>query len=112
MPPSAGPPVYEIYALKYAGPFTSKLAMLPWMEGWDEEIDRNMLDGVYLCPTVHLRRNFEDDTPSVLITDLVAWMESYDKLRVIAPIDLLFPGHDQDLFTKSPLVAEGVTRLA
>jgi hypothetical protein len=43
---------------------------------------------------------------------MVAWMESYDKLRARAPIDLLFPGHDKELFTKCPLVAEGVTRLA
>ena len=39
---AAGPePVYEIYALKYAGPFTSSLAMLLWNEGWNEQIDRN-----------------------------------------------------------------------
>ena len=38
---AASLPVYEIYALKYAGPFTGKLAMLLWMEGWDEEIERN-----------------------------------------------------------------------
>ncbi len=38
---AAGPdPQYEIYALKYAGPFTSKLAMVLWMEGWDQDIDR------------------------------------------------------------------------
>jgi glyoxylase-like metal-dependent hydrolase (beta-lactamase superfamily II) len=34
-------PLYEIYALKYAGPVTSKLALLLWMEGWDEEVERN-----------------------------------------------------------------------
>jgi len=39
---AAGPaPQYEIYALKYAGPFTSKLAMVLWNRGYDENIDRN-----------------------------------------------------------------------
>lgn len=33
-------PIYEIYALKYAGPFTSKMAFMLWNEGWNEEIDR------------------------------------------------------------------------
>jgi glyoxylase-like metal-dependent hydrolase (beta-lactamase superfamily II) len=67
---------------------------------------------VLVSDCAHFRRNFEEDTPSVFITDMVAWMESYDKLRAKAPIDLLFPGHDQELFTKYPLVAEGVTGLA
>ena len=34
-------PVYEVYALKYAGPVTSSLAMLLWNEGWNETIERN-----------------------------------------------------------------------
>jgi glyoxylase-like metal-dependent hydrolase (beta-lactamase superfamily II) len=34
------PPIYEIYALKYAGPFRSKLAFVLWRHGWDQEIDR------------------------------------------------------------------------
>jgi len=39
---AAGPaPNYELYALKYAGPFTSKVAMLLWNRGYDEDIDRN-----------------------------------------------------------------------
>jgi glyoxylase-like metal-dependent hydrolase (beta-lactamase superfamily II) len=33
-------PVYEIYALKYAGPFKSKLAFVYWKTGWDEEVER------------------------------------------------------------------------
>ncbi len=37
----SGPaPEYEIYALKYAGPFRSKLAFVLWKHGWNEEIDR------------------------------------------------------------------------
>jgi glyoxylase-like metal-dependent hydrolase (beta-lactamase superfamily II) len=34
-------PAYEVYALKYAGPFTSKLAMLLSGKSWDEDIKRN-----------------------------------------------------------------------
>lgn len=59
----------------------------------------------------HIKRNFRDDNPSALITDMVAWMESYDKLRSKAPFELLFPGHDEDLLTKYPHVAKDVTRL-
>lgn len=33
-------PTYEVYAVKYAGPFTSKLAFLYFNEGWDQDIDR------------------------------------------------------------------------
>jgi hypothetical protein len=53
-------PVYEIYALKYAGPLKSKLAMLLWASS----------------------------------------------------IDLIFPGHDAELLTRYPKVAQDVTRLA
>jgi len=34
-------PTYEIYALKYVGPMTGKLALVLWMEDWDKEVDRN-----------------------------------------------------------------------
>ncbi len=32
---------YEIYAVKYAGPVSGKLAFVLWMEGWDTDADRN-----------------------------------------------------------------------
>lgn len=32
---------YEIYALKYAGPFTSSGALLMWMKDWDQTAERN-----------------------------------------------------------------------
>jgi glyoxylase-like metal-dependent hydrolase (beta-lactamase superfamily II) len=35
-----GAPTYEVYAAKYAGPVTSKLAFLYFNEGWDQDIDR------------------------------------------------------------------------
>jgi glyoxylase-like metal-dependent hydrolase (beta-lactamase superfamily II) len=39
---AAGPvPQYEIYAFKYAGPFTSSVAMVFFNEEWDKTIERN-----------------------------------------------------------------------
>ena len=32
---------YEIFALKYAGPFTSSGALIMWMKDWDEVVERN-----------------------------------------------------------------------
>jgi glyoxylase-like metal-dependent hydrolase (beta-lactamase superfamily II) len=61
----------------------------------------------------HLARNIKEDTPSILITDLIGWMGSYDKLRAKASsIDLIFPGHDAGLLMSYPKVADDVTRLA
>ena len=262
---AAGPePVYEIYALKYAGPFTSRLAMLLWNEGWNEEIERNyyiwvikgkdeniivdagtgvtlagqrklkgyvnpvdvlarmgvngtnvnkvilthihfdhvggiemfpqafpkakfyvqkkefdfwtknpiakrapfvgitdpaankalaamegsdrlvIVDGdkkimpgmeLLLAPghtiglqavavktakgtaiaasdCAHIARSFKDDIPSCLITDMIAWLKSYDKLRAKASsLEVIFPGHDVKMLTDYPKVAEDVTRL-
>lgn len=34
-------PVYEIYAVKYAGPLVSSMAMVLWLNGWDLKIARN-----------------------------------------------------------------------
>jgi glyoxylase-like metal-dependent hydrolase (beta-lactamase superfamily II) len=61
----------------------------------------------------HLARNFKEDTPSMLITDLIGWMETYDKVRAKASsVDLCFPGHDAGMLLNYPKVAEDVTRLA
>jgi glyoxylase-like metal-dependent hydrolase (beta-lactamase superfamily II) len=44
---------------------------------------------------------------------MAAWLESYDKVRSRASsIDLIFPGHDTQLLTGYPKVAQDVTRLA
>ena len=60
----------------------------------------------------HLARNFKEDHPSSLITDLVGWLETYDKLRGWASsVDLLFPGHDAGMLRNYPMVAEDITRL-
>ena len=34
-------PNYEIYALKYAGPFFSSGAFLMWLKDWEETVKRN-----------------------------------------------------------------------
>jgi glyoxylase-like metal-dependent hydrolase (beta-lactamase superfamily II) len=60
----------------------------------------------------HVAKSFRDDLPSCFITDLVAWMKTYDKLRARASVNLIFPGHDALMFTNYPKVAEDITRLA
>ena len=61
---------------------------------------------------VHYHRAFLENNTSILITDLIAWIESYDKLRAKASsVDLVFPGHDMAMATNYPKVAEDVTRL-
>jgi len=61
----------------------------------------------------HVFSAFRTDIPSALITDMVAWMKSYDKIRKKASsIDLIFPGHDTALLENYPKVATDITRLA
>jgi glyoxylase-like metal-dependent hydrolase (beta-lactamase superfamily II) len=63
--------------------------------------------------TAHVFRNFREDWPSALITDLPAWLRSYDMLRArLQSPDLFFPGHDEALSANYPVVAEDITRLA
>jgi len=60
----------------------------------------------------HVFENYEKDWPSALITDLVAWMKSYEKLRKrCGSMDLLFPGHDIKMRENYPEVAEDITQL-
>lgn len=60
----------------------------------------------------HLFRNYAEEVPSCFIVDMVAWMKTYDKVkgRVSSP-ELLFPGHDMQMLTDYPMVAEDITRL-
>ncbi|HSR10023.1 MAG TPA: N-acyl homoserine lactonase family protein [Thermodesulfobacteriota bacterium] len=52
------------------------------------------------------------DFPSAIITDMIQWMKSFDKIKAkVATPDLLFPGHDLALLEDYPLVAEDVSRL-
>jgi glyoxylase-like metal-dependent hydrolase (beta-lactamase superfamily II) len=60
----------------------------------------------------HIFRNYEEEIPSTFITDMVAWMKTYDKLKSkVSSLNLLFPGHDLKMATHYPEVAEGITRL-
>jgi glyoxylase-like metal-dependent hydrolase (beta-lactamase superfamily II) len=44
----------------------------------------------------HVFSSYRTDIPSAIITDMIAWMKSYDKIRAKASsIDLIFPGHDR-----------------
>jgi glyoxylase-like metal-dependent hydrolase (beta-lactamase superfamily II) len=61
----------------------------------------------------HTFSAYQTDIPSAIITDLIAWMKSFDKVREKASsMDLMFPGHDLALMTNYPKVAEDITRLA
>jgi len=61
----------------------------------------------------HFFISYRNDIPSAIITDLRAWMKTYDKLRAKASsIDLMFPGHDPAMLQNYPSAAEDVVRLA
>jgi hypothetical protein len=52
------------------------------------------------------------DILSALITDMIAWMKSYDKIHAKASsLHLIFPGHDPAMLENYPQVAEDVSRL-
>jgi glyoxylase-like metal-dependent hydrolase (beta-lactamase superfamily II) len=60
----------------------------------------------------HVFSSYRTDIPSALITDMIAWMKSYDKIRAKASsLDLIFPGHDPAMLKDFPRVAEDVSRL-
>lgn len=60
----------------------------------------------------HTFSSYRTDIPSAIITDMVAWMKSFDKVRAkVSSPDLLFPGHDPALLDNYPKVAEDVSRL-
>ncbi|MGQ9695167.1 MAG: N-acyl homoserine lactonase family protein [Thermodesulfobacteriota bacterium] len=62
--------------------------------------------------TAHVFSSYRTDIPSGIITDMIAWMKSYDKIRKKATaIDLIFPGHDPALLENYPKAAEGISRL-
>jgi glyoxylase-like metal-dependent hydrolase (beta-lactamase superfamily II) len=62
--------------------------------------------------SAHLFRSFKEDLPSGIITDIPAWLLTYDKLRAKAPLENIFPGHDPLMSTNYPAVAEDITQLA
>lgn len=59
----------------------------------------------------HVFRGYREDNPSCFIMDMPAWIQSFDKVKSKAPIDLIFPGHDVLMYQNYPKVAEGVTQL-
>ena len=60
----------------------------------------------------HLFKNYAEDWPSSIITDMLAWLRTYDKVRsLVTDRTLLFPGHDLLMTENYPEVAENVTRL-
>jgi glyoxylase-like metal-dependent hydrolase (beta-lactamase superfamily II) len=75
------------------------------------EVNTSKGTAILASDCAHVHENLVQDTPSCLITDLIAWMESFDKLRAKASSDLIFPGHDVKMLSDFPKVAEGVTRL-
>lgn len=38
---SPSKPIYKIYAVKYAGPLISSVAMVLWNTDWEKKIERN-----------------------------------------------------------------------
>lgn len=61
----------------------------------------------------HVFENYTDDWPSSIITDMLAWLRTYDKVRsLVTDTGLLFPGHDLRMTADYPAVAKDVTRLA
>jgi glyoxylase-like metal-dependent hydrolase (beta-lactamase superfamily II) len=59
----------------------------------------------------HVFRGYREDNPSVFIMDMPAWIQTFDKVKSKAAIDLIFPGHDVFMDQGYPKVAENVTRL-
>jgi glyoxylase-like metal-dependent hydrolase (beta-lactamase superfamily II) len=75
-------------------------------------VDTSRGEAILGSDCAHLFRNYAEDWPSALITDLVAWMKTYDKLRSrVASPELLFPGHDILMAEDFPQVADRITRL-
>jgi glyoxylase-like metal-dependent hydrolase (beta-lactamase superfamily II) len=62
--------------------------------------------------SAHLFRSFKEDLPSGVISDIPAWLLTFDKLRAKAPLENIFPGHDPLMSTNFPTVAEDITQLA
>ncbi|MEJ2586083.1 MAG: hypothetical protein P8165_00580, partial [Deltaproteobacteria bacterium] len=59
----------------------------------------------------HLFANYADEWPSSLITDLPAWLRSFEKLKAFAAPKLLFPGPDPIMARQYETVAEHITKL-
>lgn len=61
----------------------------------------------------HTFRNYIDNWPSCIFTNLVEWLASIQKITSKAnSIELVFPGHDILMERKYERIANGITRLA
>jgi glyoxylase-like metal-dependent hydrolase (beta-lactamase superfamily II) len=60
----------------------------------------------------HITRNFHEGRPSCFIFDMAAWLRTYERLKPLTPVELLFPGHDMAMLTDYPIAAPDITRLA
>ena len=60
----------------------------------------------------HVFRGLKEDTGSCFVMDMSAWIESFDKVKSRAALDLIFPGHDVQMAQGYPKAFEDVTRLA
>ena len=61
----------------------------------------------------HVFENYTEDWPSSIITDMLEWLRTYDKVRaLVSDTALLFPGHDMRMVEDYHLVAKDVTKLA
>ena len=59
----------------------------------------------------HLFRGYREDAASYFIMDMVAMLQSFEKVKSKAAIDMIFPGHDELMYENFPKVAEGITQL-
>lgn len=60
----------------------------------------------------HLFRNVREETTSCIITDMIAWLESFQRIKkAVSSEELIFPGHDAEMITRFPNVADGVSKL-
>lgn len=75
-----GIPSYEIYALKYAGPFKSKIAFVLWRRGWDEEIDRYYYIWAIKC---------KDETIIIDTGQGPTYAKSHKSPNYVNPVDVL-----------------------
>ena len=77
------------------------------------EVSTNKGTAILCSDCAHTFRNFRESWPSIFITDLRAWLKSYDKLHERAgSLDMVFPGHDILMTENYPVVAPNITRLA
>lgn len=59
----------------------------------------------------HLFQGYREDTGSAFIMDMPAWIQSFDKVKSKAALELIFPGHDVLMYQNYTEVADDVTQL-